>query len=581
MPARTYSPIYAVIDNPQNGDHLVYNSATERWENTVSGSDANGIFDVVNDGGTVPSAFTINLTDTIEFLGGKINMNVSGFSGNYTHRFYSNGTSIHGIEIVHNSTSIFTGNAVTISNIGTTATQNVALKLTATGVGTNTALDVAAGDVVLRAGVKILMNTSATTGDINMMSSAANNRMIHTLNAAGTANPFTLWETASGDGKIELENTSNTTQFSVDAGGDAFFLAGNFGLNTSSFGASADGSFAFGNSTTPTSQPANIFQQWATDASGAGTASPHFLTEDGTTIILAAVSQMVGLNLTGAMTVSTVDGIDINPGSDIDTDIITVGVTGNPRLYWDESEHGLAITSSTTANLLLVGGAITEIRFFDGVTENATIHAQTNNLAFHVSGSNIMRLYGNGEIKINNGGETDPAILGDTFSMWAADAGGAGTCSPHFKTEDGFISVIHPIYGEAHVQGNGSATSIGTVNTPVKVVGTTSAGETNLFTHTNGRLTSNVLLAKTYRVTASLTLTSAVANKKYTVYIAKGGSALAKTGISRHVATTTDTGAITVSGLVPLALGEYVELFIENNTDTTNPTIEDYNLCVG
>ncbi len=32
-----------------------------------------------------------------------------------------------------------------------------------------------------------------------------------------------------------------------------------------------------------------------------------------------------------------VDGVDYNPGSDINTDIVTVGVTGAPRIYWDEA----------------------------------------------------------------------------------------------------------------------------------------------------------------------------------------------------------------------------------------------------
>jgi hypothetical protein len=35
--------------------------------------------------------------------------------------------------------------------------------------------------------------------------------------------------------------------------------------------------------------------------------------------------------------INDADGIDINPGSDIDCDLLTVGVTGAPKLWWDES----------------------------------------------------------------------------------------------------------------------------------------------------------------------------------------------------------------------------------------------------
>lgn len=41
------------------------------------------------------------------------------------------------------------------------------------------------------------------------------------------------------------------------------------------------------------------------------------------------------VTLTG-MTVTGVDGVTINPESDVDVDLITVGVTGNPRIYWHE-----------------------------------------------------------------------------------------------------------------------------------------------------------------------------------------------------------------------------------------------------
>jgi len=42
--------------------------------------------------------------------------------------------------------------------------------------------------------------------------------------------------------------------------------------------------------------------------------------------------------------VKTADGIDCNPGSDIDCDLISVGVTGAPKLWWDESLDAFSLT---------------------------------------------------------------------------------------------------------------------------------------------------------------------------------------------------------------------------------------------
>lgn len=183
-------------------------------------------------------------------------------------------------------------------------------------------------------------------------------------------------------------------------------------------------------------------------------------------------------------------------------------------------------------------------------------------------------------LTIKSGGTIPTISQADVFLMYSTDID-TGIAAPHFRSEGNTIFVAYPIYGEAHFQGNVTATSIGVVDTPVKVVGTTSAGDTNLFTHTTGRLTYNGILTKEFMVVTSMSLTSAAANKKYTVYIAKNGTVLTKTGISRHVATTTDVGAASISGLVSLAENDYIEIFIENNTDTTNPTVEDLNFCVG
>lgn len=69
-------------------------------------------------------------------------------------------------------------------------------------------------------------------------------------------------------------------------------------------------------------------------------------TVDGVTIggAAAGAGTFSALTSTGAVTVSTINGIDVNPGSDVDADLLTVGVTGAPRLWWDESDDRFTLT---------------------------------------------------------------------------------------------------------------------------------------------------------------------------------------------------------------------------------------------
>lgn len=62
----------------------------------------------------------------------------------------------------------------------------------------------------------------------------------------------------------------------------------------------------------------------------------------------------------GGATFGGVDGLDVNPGSDVDADLVTVGVTGAPRLYWLESGDRFYFTKGITSDgsLVLGGGLV-------------------------------------------------------------------------------------------------------------------------------------------------------------------------------------------------------------------------------
>ncbi|GAG46672.1 unnamed protein product, partial [marine sediment metagenome] len=62
--------------------------------------------------------------------------------------------------------------------------------------------------------------------------------------------------------------------------------------------------------------------------------------------------------------------------------------------------------------------------------------------------------------------------------------------------------------------------------------------------------------------------------------IAEGGVTADKTVVQRLVGTGTDEGAGAVHGLFDLATGEYVELWVTNNTSSNTVTIQHGNLTV-
>lgn len=84
-----------------------------------------------------------------------------------------------------------------------------------------------------------------------------------------------------------------------------------------------------------------------TDALGwKGLHMPDTLITDDTGYVLLrnnANDAYVGLKALAATLYGT-NGLDIDPATDVDVDLITVGVTGTPKLWWDESEDAFALT---------------------------------------------------------------------------------------------------------------------------------------------------------------------------------------------------------------------------------------------
>lgn len=88
---------------------------------------------------------------------------------------------------------------------------------------------------------------------------------------------------------------------------------------------------------------------WLLDEAGTSW-QPGNVTAEGLAITSIVSTSAATMSVTGhasfgnAVLVNTIDGVDVNPGSDADVDLVTVGVTGSPKIWWDESDDNIVFS---------------------------------------------------------------------------------------------------------------------------------------------------------------------------------------------------------------------------------------------
>ncbi|MGQ3015336.1 MAG: hypothetical protein ACT6QS_16605 [Flavobacteriales bacterium] len=134
--------------------------------------------------------------------------------------------------------------------------------------------------------------------------------------------------------------------------------------------------------------------------------------------------------------------------------------------------------------------------------------------------------------------------------------------------------------GNFYISAPGS-TTFAAINTPVKIIGTTTAA--NLFRMTmpaNNRLTYTGTKTRRFQVICSLSITAASNNKVFSFFLARNGTTLAESRQFLRLGTGADRGSVTLSCTVQLAANDYVEVWAANNTDTTPLSVESMNLAL-
>ena len=133
-------------------------------------------------------------------------------------------------------------------------------------------------------------------------------------------------------------------------------------------------------------------------------------------------------------------------------------------------------------------------------------------------------------------------------------------------------------YGGMHISGAVQTVFSGTStdgSNAVKMLGTTilSAASRDMDMPVSNRLRHTGAPTRFHELNIALSVISAANSKTYGFYIAKNGIVDTASLIRRKQGTGSDVGALSMVFHVELAQTDYIEIFIENQTDTTSMTV--------
>lgn len=147
------------------------------------------------------------------------------------------------------------------------------------------------------------------------------------------------------------------------------------------------------------------------------------------------------------------------------------------------------------------------------------------------------------------------------------------------------IVSMRPGFGEAAMQGNATATTIGSAGTYVKAAGTTAlSGDEYLFdddSSTANRLRYTGTPEKLVMFWCTCSFTSASNNQQisFKAYLhddsGASGAVIDDSLVTQFVQSTSDTMSVTVVGHAHMATNDYLEMHVTNETGTNNVTIVD------
>jgi hypothetical protein len=128
---------------------------------------------------------------------------------------------------------------------------------------------------------------------------------------------------------------------------------------------------------------------------------------------------------------------------------------------------------------------------------------------------------------------------------------------------------------------NATVTNVISSATPLKIAGTTTANAVNQkFTHTNNRATYIGAIARSFKITSTISVTSTSANDQIGFYVAKNGVILPESELYITTNTNARAESIAIQTITPLTLNDYIEIWTENNSDASDVTVTYMNVII-
>jgi hypothetical protein len=147
------------------------------------------------------------------------------------------------------------------------------------------------------------------------------------------------------------------------------------------------------------------------------------------------------------------------------------------------------------------------------------------------------------------------------------------------QTINAIIEHLRSAVGVYYMIGNTDVTTISTVNVGVKVEGTTTPGAQLLrFTHSDNRLTYSSGRTRLFLFQAIGNEVNGGNNDQYAFSFYKNGVKIPETEKTITADSGGNAATFVIQGVIELKVGDYVELFVENQTDADDLTVSYLNV---
>lgn len=265
------------------------------------------------------------------------------------------------------------------------------------------------------------------------------------------------------------------------------------------------------------------------------------------------------LNVPNVGQISTCDNFIFSKGAFLNSQgLIFTGTVGTIGI-----DNSIFVGDGSAGNILEVNASATITRRFRIIYSSIVAFGSTVGINVSTSATIPTEAYILDTINFSGGGTyTSGVDYLDNKVRWSDVRGLVNTAE----------------FGNYYMTNNATITPIAVSGTAYKILGTTTANAINQkFTHTDNRLTYTGGLDRNFQVSATVSFTSGN-NKVIGLYINKNGTVVPS---SEMYATTSGSGraeSIHVQTVLDLTANDYIELWIENDTDTTDITVEFLNL---